>query len=97
MWKDQEKADWDRARVQHVALAEAAKIKPRTKGLLTDACRGHCNVRWVERHCRVPDGPLVGQPFRLHEFQRDIVRSIYGDPRYWQAVDSVLKKKGRAA
>ena len=97
MWKDGQQADWDRARVQHVALAEAAKIKPRTKGLLTDACRGHCNVRWVERHCRVPDGPFVGQPFRLHEFQRDIIRSIYGDPRYWQAVDSVLKKKRRAA
>ena len=51
----------------------------------------------IERHGRVPDGPLVGQPFHLHEFQRDIIRSIYGDPRYWQAVGSVLKKKGRAA
>ena len=56
-------------------------------------CRGHCNVRWVERHGRVPDGPSVGKRFRLREFQRDIVRSIYGDPRYWQAVDAVLKKR----
>ena len=68
MWKDGQQADWDRARVQHVTLAEAAKMKPRTKALLTDACRGHCNVRWVERHCRIPDGPRVGQPFRLHGF-----------------------------
>ena len=51
----------------------------------------------VERHGRIPDGPLVGQPFRLQEFQRDIIRSIDGDSRYWQAVDPVLKKKGRAA
>ncbi|MEZ0282585.1 hypothetical protein [Methyloceanibacter sp.] len=40
MWKDHEQADWDRARDQHVELAKEAKIKPRTKALLTDACRG---------------------------------------------------------
>ena len=60
-WTADEQADWDRARDQHLELAEAAKIEPRRKALLTDACRGHCNVRWVERHCRVPDGPSVGQ------------------------------------
>ena len=48
----------------------AAKIEPRRKALPTDMCRAHCNVRWVERHCRVPDGASAGQPFRLLEFQR---------------------------
>jgi hypothetical protein len=92
-WTADEQADWDRARDQHLELAEAAKIEPRRKALLTDACRGHCNVRWIERHCLVPDGPLVGQPFRLHEFQRDIIRKIYADPSYWQAVDAAMKNR----
>src|SRR5262245_35244592 len=95
MWEDREKAGWDRARDQHVALAEAAKMKPVKKGLLTDACRGYLNVRRGERHCKIPDGASVGKPFRLWEFQRDIIREIYGQPEYWQAVDAVLKKKGR--
>ena len=96
MWRDQDKADWDRAREQHVALADAAKIKPVEKALMTDACRGHLNVRWSERYCQIPDGPSVGQPFRLHEFQREIIREIYADPRYWAAINAVMKKR-RAA
>jgi hypothetical protein len=97
MWTDQERAVWDRARDLHVLLAKSAKMKPSKKALLTDACRGHMNVRWGERFCKIPDGPKVGQPLRLWEFQRDIIRSIYADPGYWKAVDAVLKKKGRAA
>jgi hypothetical protein len=96
MWSAGEQADWDRARDQHVMLAKAAQMKPLEKGLLTDACRGHLTVRWGERHCKIPDGPKVGKPFRLWEFQRDIIREIYGQPEYWQAVDAVLKKR-RAA
>jgi hypothetical protein len=97
MWTAGEQAEWDRAREKHVALAKAAGIKPREKGLLTDGCRGHLSVRWGERYCKIPDGPNVGQPIRLWEFQRDIIRKVYGDPAYWQAVDAVLKKKRRAA
>ena len=70
-------------------------MKPVKKGLLTDACRGHLNLRWGERHCKIPDGASVGKPFRLWELQREIIREIYGQPEYWQAVDAVLKKKGR--
>jgi hypothetical protein len=97
MWKDRQREDWERARAQHVALAKAAKMVPVKKGLLTDGCRAQLNVRWIERYCKIPDGPNVGKPFRLWEFQRDIIRGIYGDPAYWQAVDAVLKKKRRAA
>jgi hypothetical protein len=93
MWTDREQADWDRARDQHVALARAATMKPVKKGLLTDGCRAQANVRWVERYNKIPDGPDVGKPFRLWEFQRDIIREIYGDPAYWQAVDAVLKAR----
>jgi len=97
MWKEEWQTRWDRAREKHLMLAKAAKMQPVRKGLLTDGCRGQCNVRWIERYGRIPDGPAVGQPFRLYEFQRDIIRQIYAQPEYWQAVDAVLKKKGRAA
>ena len=73
------------------------QLEPVKKGLLTDGCRAQLNVRWIERYCKIPDGPNVGKPLRLWEFQRDIIRGIYGDPAYWQAVDAVLKKKRRAA
>jgi hypothetical protein len=96
MWSADMQANWDRARDQHVALAKAAGMKPLKKALITDACRGQASIRWVERHCKIPDGPSVGQPFRLWEFQREIIRGIYADPAYWQAVDVVLKKR-RAA
>src|SRR5262249_35708030 len=86
MWKDRDKAAWDRARDQHVLLAKAAKMRPTQKGLLTDGCRAQTNIRWIERHGRIPDGPSIGKPFRLYEFQRDVIRGIYGDPAYWQAV-----------
>ena len=52
-------------------------------------------VRWAERFCQVPDGPSVGQPFRLLEFQREVIRGIYRDPRYWSAVTTVLKNGRR--
>jgi hypothetical protein len=70
---------------------------PVKKGLLTDGCRAQLNIRWAERHCEIPDGPRVGQPFRRFDFQREIIRGIYADSAYWSAVGSVLKKKGRAA
>ena len=93
MWTANEQADWDRARVQHVALAKAAKIKPSTKALLTDACRGQANIRWVERFGKIPDGASVGQPFRLVDFQRDVLRGIYADPDYWAAVATLKKRR----
>jgi len=70
----------------------AAKMKPLKKALLTDGCCGQANIRWIERRCKIPDGPNAGQPFRLHGFQRDVIRGIYADPAYWSAVDSVLKE-----
>jgi hypothetical protein len=96
MWKDREREGWDRARVQHVALAKAAGMGPRKKVLITDGCRGQLAIRWIERYGKIPDGPSVGQPFRLLEFQREIIRGIYCDPAYWRAIDAVLKKR-RAA
>ena len=35
---------------------------------------------WIETHCRVPSGSMVGQPITLYPFQRDIIKGIYDTP-----------------
>ena len=42
--------------------------------------RGDRNIAWIEGFCCIPEGKLVGQPVRLREFQREIVRGIYNSP-----------------
>lgn len=42
--------------------------------------RGARNIAWIESHCRIPEGKFVGQPVKLTEFQRDIIRGIYDTP-----------------
>src|SRR6185437_3835952 len=42
--------------------------------------RGDRNIAWIEQYCRIPEGRFVGQPVRLREWQRDIVRGIYDTP-----------------
>src|SRR5262245_46625307 len=95
-WHAKQQAAWDRARGLHIRLCEVAQIEPVKKLLLTDADQGQINIRWIERNAFVPDGPNVGQPFRLLDFQREIIRGIYSDPVYWRGVAAVLKKR-RAA
>lgn len=34
-------------------------------------------IEWVERFCRVPEGKFVGQPIKMREWQRTIIRGIY--------------------
>ena len=36
--------------------------------------RGRAVCRWIEAHCVVPDGPLIGSPFIIPDFRR---RTIY--------------------
>lgn len=42
--------------------------------------RGERNCRWIESHCRVPEGKLVGQPIKLRPFQRKVICDIYDTP-----------------
>jgi phage terminase large subunit-like protein len=37
-------------------------------------------IAWIERMCRIPKGPAVGQPVRLLDFQCDILRGIFDTP-----------------
>lgn len=42
-----------------------------------DLTRAEKNMRFVERHCVVPEGELVGKPIRLAGFQEDFYYSVY--------------------
>lgn len=42
--------------------------------------RGERNIRWIETHCRIPEGKLVGKPIKLTLQQREWVLSIYDSP-----------------
>ena len=42
--------------------------------------RGARNIAWIEAHCRIPEGRLVGQPVRLCKFQKAVIRGIYDTP-----------------
>lgn len=42
--------------------------------------RGERNIAWVEGHCRIPDGKLVGQKVKLTKAQKGWIREIYDSP-----------------
>ena len=42
--------------------------------------RGERNAAWIEEHCYVPEGRLVGRPVKLSEEQKDWLRDIYDSP-----------------
>lgn len=42
--------------------------------------RGARNIKWIESHCRIPDGKLVGKPVRLTTAQKGWIKAIYDTP-----------------
>lgn len=42
--------------------------------------RGESNIAWLERHCRVPDGPTVGTPLVIADHVRKFLLLIYDTP-----------------
>ena len=42
--------------------------------------RGERNCEWIESHCRVPEGKLVGKHVKLAPFQREIICGVYDSP-----------------
>jgi len=54
------------------------------------------NIDWIERYCRVPDGPRIGQKIKLRPWQRDWIRLIYGNRhRTRLAIISVGRKNAK--
>jgi len=60
------------------------------------ASRAERNIKWIESYCRVPEGRLVGQPVKLRDWQKDILREIYSTPTR-RAIISFGRKNGKTA
>lgn len=58
--------------------------------------RGERNIAWIEAHCRVPEGKLVGTRVVLRPWQRKIIKGIYDSPTR-RAVISFGRKNGKTA
>jgi phage terminase large subunit-like protein len=60
--------------------------------------RAERNIRWIEAHCRVPEGKDIGKPVVLRDWQKDDLRKIYDNPAGTRtAIISFGKKNGKTA
>ena len=50
------------------------------KATIVHLSRSESNARWIEEHCYVPEGRLVGRRVQLSEEQREWLRDIYDSP-----------------
>lgn len=58
--------------------------------------RGERNAAWIEAHCCVPEGKLVGKPVKLSAQQREWLREIY-DSRTRTLILCMGRKNGKTA
>ena len=54
------------------------------------------NIAWIEAHCIIPEGKLVGQPIKLSREQRKWMRQIYDTPTR-RLILSMARKQGKTA
>ena len=54
-----------------------SRRKPASSGI---EGRGDRNIRWIQEHCRIPEGRDVGRAVRLRDWQKDEIRRIYDNP-----------------
>lgn len=60
--------------------------------------RGQRVIGFIERHCRVPEGKLVGQPIRLEDFQKRFILEVYDNPHGTHTgILSIGRKNGKTA
>lgn len=56
------------------------------------------NIRWIEQHCRVPEGEHQGKPLKLRPWQKDIIRGVYDNPHGTRrAIISFPRKNGKTS
>lgn len=59
---------------------------------------GDAIIRWIEQKCYVPEGRLLGQKFKLDEWQKVEIRRIYNNPYGTRrAILSFARKNGKTA
>jgi phage terminase large subunit-like protein len=60
--------------------------------------RAEKNMAFVERHCIVPEGKLVGKPIKLADFQEAFFYSVYDNPVItYDAILSIARKNSKTA
>lgn len=60
--------------------------------------RAERNMRFIERYCLVPEGPLVGKPVRLADFQEAFFYAIYDNRVVTKkAILSIARKNSKTA
>lgn len=60
--------------------------------------RGEKIIKFVETHCRVPEGKLVGKPIKLDPFQKRFIKNVYDNPAGTRlAILSMARKNGKTA
>ena len=53
-------------------------------------------IKFIERHCLIPDGAQVGKPLVLADFQKQFIRDVYDNPAGTRrAYLSVSRKNGK--
>ncbi len=58
--------------------------------------RGERVCAFIEKHCLVPEGDLIGQPMKLLPFQRNFIMSVYSNPHGTHtAILSIARKNGK--
>ncbi len=73
-----------------------AARKRRTAGAAPELTRAGAVIAFIEKFLLVPEGARVGEPVRLLDFQKDIIRGIYdGDTR--RAIVSFGRKNGKTS
>lgn len=61
-------------------MATKNRRRPKNSGTAKPLSRADDNIRWIEEHCRVPEGRFVGKRLVVAEFMRDDLRAIYDNP-----------------
>lgn len=60
--------------------------------------RAERNIKWIEDHCRIPEGKDVNKPVKLRSWQRDELIRIYDNPAGTRrAILSFGRKNGKTA
>lgn len=52
-------------------------------------------IKWIEHYIVVPTGYGVGEPMKVHPFQRRIIRAALGDPKVRATVVSIARANGK--
>jgi phage terminase large subunit-like protein len=66
--------------------------------MATSPPKGSTIIGWIEAHCFVPEGQLVGKPIKLAPFQKDFIRAVYDNPAgSRRAILSIARKNAKTS